>query len=272
MREPQRSELHETFSRAITKLFDDPPKDDTAWAQVDGHSKTPLKEALHRLEADGHALNEFKTLRALGYEKLSNEIITSWMIDEILRFLPNYQIECQKISPVLGSISQRLFVIAKDISQMLPSYNDPLEFPHYLRYKQLDRQSATFQKTKDSTCHDNDTGTPEPVSENGGTSESSDEDGHYELLTERVQAVEEMLKAKETKWRLRYKRAMQAYQPTFCDLSDASDSSTGVFTPASVSWTEQSKRFNQLTIGRPCQTNRLMNGTAWEFLRPQPHP
>ena len=85
-------------------------------------------------------------------------------------------------------------------------------------------------------CYDGDTSTPEPVSKYSGTSEFSDEDDHYKLLTERVQAVEEMLKAKETKWRLRYKRAMQAYQPTFWDLSDASDSSTGILTPASVSW------------------------------------
>ncbi|KAH0288088.1 hypothetical protein M436DRAFT_63592 [Aureobasidium namibiae CBS 147.97] len=250
MREPQLSELREAFSSAITKFFDDPPKDDAAWAQVDGRSKTPLKEGLYRLEADGYALNEFKTLRALGYEKLSNETITSWMIDEILRFLPKHQIECQKISPVLGSISQRLFVIAKNISQMLPGYHDPLSFPNYLHYKQLNRERAALQRFKDRTCYDHDTGTPEPVSKNAGAPESSDKDDHYKVLTERVQAVEEMLKAKEIKWRLRYEHAMQAYQPTFWDLSDASDSSTGVLTPASTVSNESSDERNSMGVAQ----------------------
>jgi len=196
----------------------------------------------------------------------------SWMIDEILRFLPNYQIECQKISPVLGSISQKLFVIGKDISQMVPRYHDPLSFPSYLCHKQLNRQSAIFQESKDSMCYDNDTGTPELVSRDRDASQSSDEDDHYKILAERVQAVEEMLKAKETKWLFRYKRAMQAYQPTFWDLSDASDSSTGILTPAPVSWTEQFESFSQLIIGRPYQTNRLRTGTAWKLPRPQACP
>lgn len=161
------------------------------------------------------------------------------MIDEILHFLPGHQIECQKISPVLGSLTQNLFVIAKDISQMLPKYHDPLSFPNYLRHKQFNRQSATFQTSKDSMCYDGDTGTPESVRKYGGTSESSDEDDHYKILTELVQGLKEMLKAKEFQWRRRYKHAMQAYQPTFWDLYDASDSSTGILTPASVSWIEQ---------------------------------
>lgn len=76
-------------------------------------------------------------------------------------------------------------------------------------------------------------------------------DDRYNMLTGRIQALEEMVKENRdqmdslqsisavAEYRVagsqELERAMQAHQPTFATLPDASESSTCTLTPASVS-------------------------------------
>lgn len=146
-------------------------------------------------------------------------------------------------------MSRKFSAFIKDVSEALPGFHG-----HTLvstGQAQLNRRSAALQKHNDTRCRDDDTYTPQPISKNGNISGSLDVDDCYDMLTGRIQALEGFVENIRTEADFRQsiatagkssaadtqesECAMQADQPTFSALSDASESSTRTLTPASVS-------------------------------------
>lgn len=169
---------------------------------------------------------------------------------------------CRRLAVDL--ISRKFSAFAKDVSDALP------EFHGYALVStsqaQLNLLSAAFRKHKDTMCY-NDKDEPELVSRSGPVSGCIGTDDHHKRLTERVHILEEMVAQDRNQRKFRQsittaeescaadiqqpEHTIQAHQPAFAALSDASESSICILTPASVSCTKQRITLSRLTTGRP---------------------
>lgn len=261
-------ELPTIVLSTIAKLINDPKRNHPVWNLVQNPDTChDLQEILQKFNKAGFSLDEFTVLQALMSENRDDRVVISWLAYDTLPRLRETETRFRTLETTLDLTSRSFFAFVKDISEALPEFHDPMFCEQDSRQRRLNRLSAVFQKHKDTRCYDSKTGTLQPISKIANISGYLDVEDRCKVLTERVQALEEMVKENRNQMKppqiitapggsivagtQELERAMQAHQLTFAALSDASESSTYVPTPASVSGTAQIVILSQLTISRP---------------------
>jgi hypothetical protein len=243
-----KADFQEAVLGIIARQIEDPQRESPVWDLMEEYPDTShdLQELFQRFDAAGFHLEESSILQEL---LCRDETITPALVYNILPQLQDTRDRFRTLEVAVDLNSRRFSGFVNDMSEALPVHHGNRWVPPVER--QLYRLGAISQRYKDTKCYDDDEGTLQPASKSGGTSECLDADDRYKVLTERIQALEDMVKEHENQMNLQQtitvaeepsaastqelRRAMQAHQPTFAALSDASESSTYAPTPASVS-------------------------------------
>jgi hypothetical protein len=251
------SELTKIVYHTIAALIKDPHREHPVWNLIEKCPDTchGLRETLKRFDEAGFSLNEFKILRSLTTENYDDRVAMLWLVHDILPRLRETQTRFQTLETTLDLVSRSFFAFVEDISEALPI--EKLTCAPYVSQERLNRLSAVLQKHKDTRCYDCKTDTLQPIIKIGDIAGYMALEGRYRMLTERMQALEETVKENRNQVESHQsiitavescvtgteelEPEIQADQPTFAALSDASESSTCTLTPASVTETEQSR-------------------------------
>jgi hypothetical protein len=266
----------------IAKLINDPKRNHPVWNLVRGCPDTyhDLREILQKFNVAGFSLDEFTVLQTLMSENHDDRVVISRLAYDTLPRLRETETRFRTLETTLDLISRSFFAFVKDFSEALPEEQDPMYLAEDSPQRRLDSLSAVLQKHKDTRCYDNKSGTLQPISKIANILGYLDMEDRCKVLTERVQALEEMVKENRHQMKppqtvtapeessvagtQELERAMQAHQLTFAAVSDASESSTYAPTPASVSGTAQIVILSQLTISQTVVNESLQEPDSIE--------
>lgn len=209
-------------------------------------------------------MDDLRVLQGMLLDTDGDETLMPFVLYNILPRLQATRARVQSLETTVDPISRKFSAFVKDVSEALP------EFHGYVlastSQAQLNLLSAAFRKHKDTMCY-NDKDEPELVSRSGPASGCTGIDDHHKRLVERVWVLEKMVAQDRNLTEFcrsimtaeelcaanvqQPEHTTQAHQPAFAALSDASESSICILTPASVSCTKQRITLNRLTTGRP---------------------
>lgn len=258
------SSLQTIASPIIAELMRDPDRNDPIWSSIDSSSKC-LSDFLGQFDEAGHSLDDLRVLQGMLLDTDGDETLMPFVVYNILPRLQATRARVQSLETTVDLISRKFSAFAKDVFEALPEYHGYV-LPSTSQ-TQLNRLSAAFRKHKDTMCYNNDKDEPDLVSRSDSASGRIGKDDDHKRLVERVRVLEEMVAQDRNQREFRRsittaeescaadaqqpEHTMQAHQPAFAALSDASESSICTLTPASVSRTKQTVTLSRLTTGRP---------------------